>query len=58
MFNYYVNLYLTQINPFNKLFVSNIDGLIIIYIILNYQINKRVIRVTSFYLIINWVGRV
>ena len=31
----------------------NIDELIIIYIILNYQINKRVIRVVSCYPITN-----
>ena len=33
----------------------NIDGLTIIHIILNDQINKQVIRVVSYYLIINWV---
>ena len=33
----------------------NIDGLIIINIILNDQINKRVICVVSCYLIINWI---
>ena len=37
------------------LFVLNIDELIIIYIILNYQINKRVIRIVLCYPIINWV---
>ena len=33
----------------------NIDELIIIYIILNYQINKRVIRIVSCYPIIHWI---
>ena len=33
----------------------NIDGLIIIHMILNDQINKRVVRVMSSYLIITWV---
>ena len=33
----------------------NIDELIINYIILNYQINKFVIRVISYYPIINWI---
>ena len=33
----------------------NIDELILIYIILNYQINKRVTRVISCYTITNWV---
>ena len=33
----------------------NIDELIIIYIILNYQINKQVTRVLSCYMITNWV---
>ena len=37
------------------LFVLNKDGLIIIYIILNYQINKWVIRVILCYPITNWV---
>ena len=33
----------------------NINEIIIIYIILNYQINKRVTRVISCYMITNWV---
>ena len=37
------------------LFVLNIDELIIIYIILNYQINKRVIRVVSCSPVTTWV---
>ena len=37
------------------LFVLNKDELIIIYIILKYQINKRVIRVILCYLITNWI---
>ena len=37
------------------LFVLNIEELIIIYIILNYQINKLVIRVLSCYTFINWI---
>ena len=35
-------------NQFNRLFVLNIDGLIIIYIILNDQINKRVLMVLNY----------
>ena len=37
------------------LFVLNIDEYIIIYIILNYHINKWVIHVVSCYPITNWV---
>ena len=37
------------------LFIFNIDGLTIIHINLNEQINKRVICVVSCYPIINWV---
>ena len=37
------------------LFVLNIDGLIIININLNDQINKQVIRVVSYYSITNWI---
>ena len=37
------------------LFVLNMDELIIIYIILNYQINKWVIRIISCCQITNWV---
>ena len=37
------------------LYVLNIDELIIIYIILNYQINKQVTCVISCYPITNWV---
>ena len=37
------------------LFVLNIDGLIIIHINLNYQINDRFIRVVSYYLITNLI---
>ena len=37
------------------LFVLNFDELIIVYIILNYQINKLVIHVVSCYPITNWV---
>ena len=33
----------------------NINELIINYIILNYQINKRVTHVESCYLVLNWV---
>ena len=33
----------------------NIDALLIIYIILNYKINKHVTRVLLCYTIINWV---
>ena len=37
------------------LFVLNIDELVIIYIILNYQINKLVICVILCHSITNWV---
>ena len=37
------------------LFVLNIDELIIIYVIFNYQINKRVTYIISCYQITNWV---
>ena len=37
------------------LFVLNIEEFIIIYIILNYQINNMVIRVLSYYTFINWI---
>ena len=42
LINYYVNQYLIKINSFNMLFVLNINGLVINYINLNDQINKRV----------------
>ena len=40
---------------FNMLFMLNIDGLIIIHINLNDQINKRVICVVSCYPNTNWI---
>ena len=40
---------------FNMLFMLNIDGLIIIHINLNDQINKRVIYVVSCYSNTNWI---
>ena len=40
-------------NSFYILFVLNIDELIILYIILNYQINKRATLIASCYLNIN-----
>ena len=54
-FSYYVNQYLTMINPFNMLFILNIDGLVINYINLNDKINKRVICVVTCHPITNWV---
>ena len=48
-------LIFNSIYLFHRLFVLNIDGFIIIHIILNNQINKQVICVVSCYLIINWV---
>ena len=44
-------------NPFyiHILVVLNIDELNIIYIILNYKINKHVTRIVSCYLITKWV---
>ena len=55
LFNYNTNYYLISINSFNILFVLNINKLIIIYIILNYQINKPVILVIIFYRFIIYI---